>query len=324
MLHTFLTRKWGLRYPLIGAPMAGVAGGQLARAVTEAGGLGMIGVGSRDAVDFIAREAAIARGGDNTRFGIGLMAWAIEARPELLEAAIDARPFVVSISFGPVAPYVERLHAADIRVATQVQDGATARAAAAAQVDLVAAQGTEAGGHTGRVGTLPLLQIVLEAVGDLPVVAAGGIGSPRGLAAVLAAGAAGAWVGTALVATEEAATTPEARRRVLGAHETDTVLTHVFDRAQGLPWPEEYAGRALRNEFTERWHDREGELEDNPRARERLAEARTRRNYDIAYIYAGEAVGLINRERAAAEIVRDLGEGAEQLLHQRCATLLEG
>lgn len=322
MLRTFLIAEWQLRYPVIGAPMAGVAGGRLARAVSDAGGLGMIGVGSRDSVDFIVREAAIARGEDNARFGIGLMAWAIEMRPELLAATIDARPFFVSISFGPVAPYVPPLHGAGIRVAAQVHDRSEALAAGEAGVDLVVAQGTEAGGHTGQVSTLPLLQIVLAAV-NLPVVAAGGIGSPAGLAAVLAAGAAGAWVGTPLLASPEANNTADARQRVLAAGETDTILTHVFDRAQGLPWPDQYPGRALRNAFTERWHGREEELADHANAIERLSEARARGNYDVAYLYAGEGVGLVERERRAAEIVHDLGDGAERLLRRRCSEILE-
>ena len=97
MLHTYLTTDWHLRYPIIGAPMAGVGGGRLARAVTQAGGLGMIGVGSKSATDFILREAEVARGSDNQRFGIGLMAWAIERRPELLQAALETHPFLISI-----------------------------------------------------------------------------------------------------------------------------------------------------------------------------------------------------------------------------------
>src|SRR5581483_11007006 len=102
--------SWHLRYPIISAPMAGVAGGRLARAVSQAGALGMIGIGSKASVDFVAQEADIARGNDQERFGIGLMAWALEARPELLDAAIQARPFLISISFGSPAPYVQVLH----------------------------------------------------------------------------------------------------------------------------------------------------------------------------------------------------------------------
>ncbi len=126
MLHTYLTTSWHLRYPIIGAPMAGVGRGRLARAVSQAGGLGMIGIGSKESVELIAREAAIARGTDQGRFGIGLMVWAIELRPELLDAAIEAAPFLISISFGSPAPYIERLHQQGILIATQVHSRAEA------------------------------------------------------------------------------------------------------------------------------------------------------------------------------------------------------
>jgi nitronate monooxygenase len=165
MLHTYLTTSWHLRYPIIGAPMAYVGRGRLARAVSQAGGLGMIGIGSTESVDFLAREGAIARGTDQGRFGIGMHAWAIQRRPDLLDAAIEAHPFLISISFGSPAPYVERLHQYGIVLATQVNTRAEAIQAARDGVDLIVAQGTEAGGHvTGQVGALPLLQAVLDAV----------------------------------------------------------------------------------------------------------------------------------------------------------------
>src|SRR5207245_1575069 len=135
-----------------------------ARAVSQAGGLGMIGIGSTESVDFLAREAAIARGTDQGRFGIGMHAWAIEKRPDLLDAALEARPFLISISFGSPAPYVERLHQHGILLATQVNTRAEAVQAARDGVDLIVPQGMEAGGHvTGKVSTLHLMQAVLHA-----------------------------------------------------------------------------------------------------------------------------------------------------------------
>ena len=126
MLHTYLTTSWGLHYPIIGAPMAYVGRGRLARAVTQAGGLGMLGIGSSESVEFLMQEVAIARGSDSGRFGIGMHSWAIEKRPDLLDAAIEARPFLISISFGSPAPYVERLHQHGILLATQVNTRAEA------------------------------------------------------------------------------------------------------------------------------------------------------------------------------------------------------
>src|SRR5581483_3345299 len=107
MLRTYLTTALHLRYPIVSAPMAYVGRGRLARAVSQAGGLGMIGIGSTESVEFLAREAAVARGDDRTRFGIGMHAWALEKRPELLDAAIEAQPLLISLSFGSPAPYVE-------------------------------------------------------------------------------------------------------------------------------------------------------------------------------------------------------------------------
>lgn len=322
MLHTYLTTSWHLRYPIIGAPMAYVGRGRLAHAVSQAGGLGMIGIGSTESVDFLLQEVALARGTEQLRFGIGMHAWAIKKRPDLLSAAIDAAPFLISISFGSPAPYVERLHQHGILLATQVNSRAEAMQAAQSGVDLIVVQGMEAGGHiTGQVSTLPLLQAVLDAV-EVPVLAAGGIASPRGVAAALAAGAQGVWVGTCLLASPECENTEQARERIVHAQETDTLVTRAFDVAQGLAWPPHYPGRALRNRFTDEWHSQTDKLPQASEARQQLAEAVANKNYDLAYIYVGEAVGLVTRERPAAEVIRHLGNGAEQLLRDLSSTLL--
>jgi nitronate monooxygenase len=324
MLHTYLTTSWHLRYPIIGAPMAYVGRGRLARAVSQAGGLGMIGIGSTESVDFLKQETAIARGTDQGRFGIGMHTWAIEKRPDLLDAAIEAGPFLISISFGSPAPYVERLHQRGILLATQVNTRAEAIQAERDGVDLIVAQGTEAGGHvTGQVSTLALLQAVLDAV-QVPVLAAGGIASPRGVVAALAAGAEGVWVGTVLLASPECENTEQARTCIVQAQETDTILTRAFDVAQGLAWPPQYPGRALRNRFTDRWHSHIDDLPQASEARQQLAEAIASKNYDLAYIYAGQAVGLVTRQQSAGDVIRHLGDGAERLLRDRSSLLLEG
>ncbi len=304
--------------------MAGPARGRLARAITTAGGLGMFGVGSKDSTDFIERESTSARGdGTPTKFGIGLMAWALEARPELLDAAIAQQPFVLSISFGDIHPYVEKAHRAGILVATQVSNRRAAIAAEKAGADLIVAQGNEAGGHAGSVGTLPLLQIVLDTV-HAPVAAAGGIASPAGLAAVLAAGADAGWIGTAFLLSGEADVTDEARRRIAAADETQTIKTSVFDRANHLGWPDEFPGRALRNPFAEQWHGREKELVANPTEMLRFRQAAEAKDYDVTSIYAGQSIGLLSDAAPAAEIVRSLGEGAERILRERLRNLLGG
>lgn len=315
MLHTAVTELMGIDVPVVGAPMAGVAGGRLAAAVSAGGGLGMVGVGGSTSPAAIREESQRARLARQP-FGIGLLAWVLERRPDQFEAAVGVDPRLVSVSFGDYPPWVDRLHESGIKVATQVGDIDAARAAADHGVDVVVARGAEAGGHgSDAVATLPLLQGVLDAV-DIPVLVAGGVATARGLAAVLAAGAAGAWIGSALLACPEAANSPEARARVRAAAETDTVYSRVFDIAQGIAWPPEYGGRALRNCFTDRWVGLEAELADDQAARGQLSTARKAGDYDTAYIYAGQAVGLVSRERSATEVVSELAEGAEQLLGQ--------
>lgn len=319
MLRTVLTDRFSLEAPIVGAPMAGVAGGGLAAAVSHGGGLGMIGVGSATTPESITAEAATARAAGRP-FGIGLMAWALERRPAQFDAAVHARPALVSVSFGDCQPWIERLHAAGIPAATQAGDTAEAKAAAGSGADFVVARGSEAGGHgRDRVATLTLLQSVLEAV-DVPVLAAGGIATGRGLAAALAAGAAGAWVGTALLACPEAATSPPARVRALAAAETDTVYTHVFDIAQGIAWPPGYGGRALANDFSRHWAGREHQLAGDEHAAGQLADARANGNYDLAYLYAGQGIGLLREERPAATVIADMAETATACLTRWATT----
>ena len=315
MLETWLTRTLQLRAPIVGAPMAGVSGGRLAAAISAAGALGMVGVGNATPAEAIAREAELAAA-PGAPYGVGLQAWALAQRPEQVSAAIAAGPSLVSVSYGDYARWVEPLHAAGILVATQVGDVAGARAAAQAGVDVIVARGGEGGGHgLDAVATLPLLQAVLDAV-DVPVLAAGGIATARGLAAVLAAGAAGAWVGTAFLAATESLSSPAARARVLAATETETFYGRLFDIALQIPWPPVFGGRALRNTFAQRWEGREDELAARPEAADELADARREQDFDIAYLYAGQGVGQLVAERTAAEVVSDMADGAEALLRR--------
>jgi nitronate monooxygenase len=302
--------------------MANSGRGRLANAISKSGGLGMFGAGSRDTVEYIEQQSAIARADDGgVRFGIGLMAWVLETRPELLDAAIAQQPFLLSISFGSIRPYVDKVHRAGIRLATQVSTRSAAIAAAEAGADLIVAQGTEAGGHTGSVGTLPLLQIVLDCV-DTPVAAAGGIASPIGLACVLAAGAAAGWIGTAFLLSPEADVTDDARRRIEAADETQTVHTTVFDKANSIAWPPEFPGRALRNRFAGQWHGCEAELLASPDEISRFRRGAEAKDYDITSIYAGQSVGLLSKRVPAGEIVRHFGEEAERLLREQAQQLL--
>lgn len=287
------------------------AGGALARAVSEAGALGMLGFDEDETEAQIAEQIAILHRPPAVPFGIGLVAWVLQRSPRLLDLAIAAKPTLISISFGDPAPYVERVHDAGILLASQVQSRAWAQTALDAGVDLLVAQGMEAGGHTGSAaGTLPLLQIILDMT-DKPVLAAGGIATGRGLAAVLAAGAAGAWIGTPFLLAQEARNSEGARERIRTSDETQTIYTRVYDRVSGKAWPREFGGRALRTPFLERWTDREDEL---------LADDDAVAQYDPKEkLYAGQSVGLLHDVKPAANIVGDIADSAQKLLERFCA-----
>jgi nitronate monooxygenase len=286
--------------PLIGAPMAGPGGGRLANAVSRAGGLGMVGVAPGRPGDWIEQEAAVA-GGDGTPYGIGLLAWGLHDAPQQLDAVLALRPALVSVSFGEYAGPVQRLREAGITTATQVGCLPDLDAALEAGVDVLVARGAEGGGH-GRnaMATLPLLQLVLERT-SLPVYAAGGILNHRGLAAVLAAGAAGAWVGTAFLGCVEAAGSAAAKATLFAAEQTG--YGRVFDVAQEAAWPREYGGRAVANAYFEEWVGREDEL-DGP-ARDRFRAAVAAGDFSVAHAYAGEGVTALTGEVTAADVVAE-------------------
>lgn len=285
----------------------------MAAAVSCAGGLGMIGMGSSATAAKLSAElphvSALGR-----PFGIGLVHWVAAAEPELLEVALAARPALLAVSFGDDWAWVSRAHDAGVPVAAQVADAAGARRAVDAGVDVVVARGAEGGGHgEPRVGTLPLLAEVLDEV-SVPVLAAGGVASGRALAAVLAAGAAGAWLGTVFITCTEAATSPAGREVLLRAAGDDTVTTRVFDVAQQYPWPARLPERVLRNEFVERYDGREESVDAEARAA--LAGALATEDYRVAPVNAGQGVGMVRDSRPAAEVIQRLCTEAEQLLRR--------
>ncbi|WP_310785821.1 NAD(P)H-dependent flavin oxidoreductase [Mycobacterium sp. Z3061] len=300
MLSTPWSRDFGLRVPIVNAPMGGVAGGRLATAVTAAGGLGMVGMGSTATRSSLAAELREVRG----RYGIGLVDWVMRRQSGLLDDALAARPALLSISFGTDLSWVSAARDAGIPTATQVYDAEDARRAADAGVDVLVARGAEGGGHGEvRLATLPLLDVVLDVV-SLPVLAGGGVASPRSLAAVLAAGASGAWVGTRLSACPEALTGAPGRQALIAAAATDTRVTRVFDVAAGLPWPERFPSRVLADEFVAHWSGRE----------EALAGDRDACVGHPAPVDAGQGVGMIRDDATVGEVIEAMCSGAEQLL----------
>jgi nitronate monooxygenase len=294
--------------------MGGAANANFAIEVSRHGALGMVGAGTKATAESVHDEIGRAAA-SGFPFGVGVLAWIVDRQPDLLETVIEAHPPLVSISFGNYAAHLEACHRAGITVATQACTVEEARQAAAAGVDIIVARGGEGGGH-GRdeMATLPLLQEVLDAV-DVPVLAAGGIATSRGLAAVLAAGAAGAWVGTAFLGCVETAWSDVARQRVIEAGDGETIYTTAFDVGLHLDWPPGYGGRALRNRFSQRWHGHEAELAKNDQAATGLAAAIADLDTNEAPVWAGQAVSLINEMKSVGQVLAEFAE-AEPLLRR--------
>jgi nitronate monooxygenase len=308
MLSTAWSRSLGLQVPIVNAPMGGVAGGRLAAAVSAAGGLGMVGMGSVATRELLQTQLQHVR----EKFGIGLVDWVMRNEAGLLEDALAARPMLLSVSFGTDLSWVAKAHDAGIPTVTQVYDSLGARQAVDAGVDILVARGSEGGGHGDvKLGTLPLLDTVLDAV-SVPVLAGGGVASARSLAAVLAAGASGAWVGTRLAACPEALTGDGSRRALIAARATDTAVTRVFDFAKGLPWPARFPARVLVNDFVARWTGKEDAL-DSP-ACDELAAAIEADDRRIAPVDAGQGVEMIRDDAHVGEVIATMCADAERLL----------
>jgi nitronate monooxygenase len=331
VITTRLTNMLGLKYPIVSAPMAMHCGGTLAAAVSKAGGLGSFGgLHPHKGPDWLRSEITHIRNETQGPFAVGFISAFIPAMSHLFDATLEAKPPVVALSFGSPEPWLSRAKAAGAKVMCQVQTLSQANEAVAAGADILVAQGNEAGGHTGRLNLLPFLARIVDSFPDLPVLAAGGIGNGRTLAAALAAGADGAWVGTAFLATPEAVEVSDAhKRRLVESNGEDTVYTEVFDIVEqkilGMKWPAGIASRVHLNEFAKQWHQREHELRAHlDEVAETYAHALRQRNPDIAAVAMGQSAGLVEAIRPAADVVRAMCADAERILRERSLQLLGG
>ena len=308
-MRTALTEKFGIGHPVVLAPMGGVAGGALAAAVSEGGGLGMIGAGVGD-LTWLARECDLAQAGTHKPLGIGFLSWAVDAA--IIDAAIAQNPAAIMLSFGDPAPFTDAIRAAGIPIIIQVTDLAEARRALDVGADIVVAQGSEAGGHGGGRATLPFVPAVVDIAGSVPVLAAGGIGDGRGLAAALVLGAAGAVIGTRFEATHEALVSSEEITAMIAAGAEDTTQGRALDVVRDSPWPARYPARTLRNKVTDAWQGRDDDIDDATKAAYR--EGVDRGDLDYVPIWAGEALDVITRSEGAAALVGRIAGEAEQAI----------
>ena len=317
MLHTRLCDVLGIEHPIIQAGM-GIfgSGAALAAAVSNAGGLGTVGGGGRPLDDFEQELRSVAELTSRPYAVNVTQPWVME-HPEAFEAALAARPKVISMALGDPADYVARAHSAGCLFMQQVTSVEQARLVADRGVDVIIAQGTEGGGFTGRIASIVLVPQVVDAVAPIPVVAAGGIADGRGLAAALMLGAAGANVGTRFLASEEASISDAWKRAIVEARAEDAVKAEVWD----LIFPKPAAGafdvvpRSLRTPFIEDWQARP---EDARRDAERLAgevAAAIADNRMEGFVpFTGQVAGRISDIRPAAEIVAEIVATAERVL----------
>ena len=329
-MRTALCDQLGIEVPIVQAPMGGASCPALAGAVSNAGGLGMLAL-SWHPPEAARAEIRATRALTDRPFGVNLvLAFPQEER---FAVCLEEGVQVISFFWGDPAPFVARAHAAGAKVTSTVASAAEARRALDAGVDVVVAQGWEAGGHVlGEVATLPLVRAVVAAAGPRPVLAAGGVADGAALAAVLALGAAGAWVGTRFLASEEAAIHARYRDLLVEADETATVHTRLFDGGwAGAPH------RVLRNATYDAW-----EAAGRPAAGARPGEGDvlatsgrgTLRRYasttpgpdaqgeiDALSLWAGQGVGTVEAVMPAAAIVRELADGADEILRALAARL---
>jgi nitronate monooxygenase len=309
-----LTALLGIMHPILLAPMDVVSGARLTAAVSSAGGFGILGGGYGEKA-WLEQETGKLKA-VQAPFGIGFITWSLAKQPELLDIALNARPRAVMLSFGDPKPFASRIKAAGALLICQVQSEDMAQAALDAGADILVAQGTEAGGHGASRTTLDIVPATIDlAAGRVPVVAAGGIADGRGLAAMMALGAAGVLLGTRFYASQESDGAEEAKRRICAATGGSTTRGIIFDMSRNNVWPAPFTGRCLINDHARRWTGRELELLQNVGAvAAEYAVAKAAGNFDIAAVIAGEAVGLIHDIPPAAEIVDRIVTEADQIL----------
>ena len=252
-MRTKITELFNISYPVMSAPMTNHSGGRLAAAVSKAGGLGSFGGIHPSGADWVREQIELVRSQTDNPFAVGFLTQYIPDYLPTFQAALEEKVPAIAFSFADPTPWLQQAKTAGAITLCQVQDLSSADQAVAAGADVLVVQGNAAGGHTGGMNLLPFLSSVVDRYPEVPVMASGGISDGRTLAGVLAAGAEGAWLGTAFVATTEAIEVPEAFKEVIVRSDgEDTVFTDLYDRIDNGSWPEGVAARVYRNPFVEK------------------------------------------------------------------------
>ncbi len=334
MLHTRLCDVLGVESPILVAPMGFVTGPELAAAVSEAGGFGILSAGVNPP-PVLRQDIRRVRELTQKPFGVNLLLQF--PQEENIAVCIEEKVAAISFYWGDPSPYIEKIHAAGIKVLDQVGTVEAASRAARAGVDVIIAQGFEAGGHVaGKIALSVFVPRVVDAVSPVPVAAAGGIADARGVVAALALGAEGAVLGTRFLVSPEAMAHPTYKERVLAATEEDTTHTILF----GQGWSHS-PHRVLSTAFVKEWVKEEQNTQEPRPDGQVIGETRVggqpvpvqqfmalppsadaSGDIDSMALYAGQTSGLVNEVKPAGEIVRELVEGASQIIQQRLNGLI--
>lgn len=315
-MRTPICREIGIDYPVMQAGMGMIAQAELAAAVSEAGGLGVIGTGLSMKPDELRDQIRAVRRITRKPFGVDILFATIRAKGSaiatytdnvngLIEVTLEERVPVLVSGLGSPAAAVPAAHDRGIFVMSVIGAERHARKAVAAGVDGVIASGRDGGGHVGAVGTAALVPAVVRAV-DVPVVAAGGLADGRSLAAALAWGAEGIWLGTRFIATREAAAHSNYKARIAASDASGTTVTRAHS---GKPC------RLIRNSFTESWAKRKESILPYPRQALEVGNpasvrGRLEGDTDWGVLPAGQSVGLIESVPTAGTVVHRIVQEA--------------
>jgi NAD(P)H-dependent flavin oxidoreductase YrpB (nitropropane dioxygenase family) len=323
-LHTPICDLLGIQHPVVLGGMGSATSPELVSAVSNAGGLGTIGLSSRRP-DEMAGIIRTIRDQTSAPFGVNFLLFAVN--DATVAAALAEKPAVASFAWAwsdqDLKPYFDRAHAAGALVTYMVSSVPDAIRAVKAGADVIIAQGSEGGGHVGLMGTMPLVPMVVSAVGPVPVLAAGGIADGRGLAASLALGADGVLIGTKFLATNESPLSPNSKAAILASDGHDTLLTEIPDLANGSVWPGAFS-RVRRNAFVAEWSGRENELRRRRgEVARQIAESRATDDADHLPLFFGQDAGLIHEILPAGEVVQRMVNEAEEIIRNRLGRFLD-
>ncbi len=308
MLKTPVCDVLGIEVPILQAGMSTYTSAELVAAVSNAGGLGIIGALGRNKDD-LRDEIKRVRALTSKPFGVNHVVSRID--DACVELSLSQRVPVISLSWGRATELTAKAHEAGLKVVHQVTTPEEAGGVAAEGADVVIAQGSEGGGHVATsMSTFAIVPQAVDLIKPVPVIAAGGIADGRGLAAAIMLGAQGVLMGTRFLATVEAHGRGHSKDALLNSLGSSTIASKFYDDVLGIPWPGSVV-RAIRNPILEEWAKRPGEW------MQKIDELRPQLQAAVAngdFVLAGEAVGLVHEILPAAEVVKRVAAEAEILL----------